>query len=432
MSPRQNRSFAIYDTLPLAAVQRSGENGAMAQLDPTLEDTSPATENDAAQVAQSASLSPHAAPLDLDALNSPDRFFNREVSWLAFNKRVLEEAQNPRHPILERLRFISISANNLDEFYMVRVAGLKGQVREGVRVTSQDGLSAADQVEKVAEGAADLMAAQQSCWRALHRQLETAGIKVLQPEEVDDNDRAALEEIFLTQLFPILTPVAIDPAHPFPFIANLAFSLALKLRRRSDGRMFYALAPVPNQVKRFWRLPTRKGRGAKAERRYLTLENMLILFIDHLFPGCDIEAKGVFRLIRDSDVEIEEEAEDLVREFEALLRQRRLGSVVNVSIDGSMDADLREFIVRNLKAEAEDVVVIDGMLGMAQLSQLIPSDRADLKFPPYEPRFPERCATMAGTASPPFAKRTFWSITRLKVSMWWCSSCARLPPIPTF
>ena len=396
MSPRQNRSFAIYDTLPLAAVQRSGENGAMAQLDPTLEDTSPATENDAAQVAQSASLSPHAAPLDLDALNSPDRFFNREVSWLAFNKRVLEEAQNPRHPILERLRFISISANNLDEFYMVRVAGLKGQVREGVRVTSQDGLSAADQVEKVAEGAADLMAAQQSCWRALHRQLETAGIKVLQPEEVDDNDRAALEEIFLTQLFPILTPVAIDPAHPFPFIANLAFSLALKLRRRSDGRMFYALAPVPNQVKRFWRLPTRKGRGAKAERRYLTLENMLILFIDHLFPGCDIEAKGVFRLIRDSDVEIEEEAEDLVREFEALLRQRRLGSVVNVSIDGSMDADLREFIVRNLKAEAEDVVVIDGMLGMAQLSQLIPSDRADLKFPPYEPRFPERVRDHGG------------------------------------
>ncbi len=348
------------------------------------------------QTPQESSQSPHAAALDLDLIHSPERFFNREASWLAFNKRVLEEAQNTRHPLLERLRFISISANNLDEFYMVRIAGLKGQVREGVRVTSQDGLSPQEQVDKVASGAAELMEAQQACWRSLRLELEEAGIKVMSPGDIEAADREAMQEIFLSQLFPILTPVAIDPAHPFPFIPNLAFSLALKLRRRSDGRMFYALTPVPNQVRRFWQLPSRKGRGARSERRYLTLENLVLLFIDHLFPGCDIEAHGVFRLIRDSDVEIEEEAEDLVREFEALLRQRRLGSVVNVSLDGQMSEELRDFIVRNLHAEAEDVVVLDGLLGMAQLSQLIPNDRADLKFTPYEPRFPERVRDYGG------------------------------------
>ena len=330
-------------------------------------------------------------------LDSPARFFNRELSWLAFNERVLEEADNARHPLLERLRFLSISANNLDEFYMVRVAGLQGQVREGVRVVSQDGLTPAEQLLRVNAAAADLMAVQQRLWREIRSEMAAEGLCVLEPGEVTDGERERLEGVFLSQLFPVLTPLAIDPAHPFPFIPNLGFCLVLRLKRISDSKSLHALVPIPSQVARFWQLPAAEGeRSASAKRRFLSLENFVSLFLDHLFPGCLIEAKGVFRLIRDSDVEIEEEAEDLVREFEALLKQRRLGSVVRVKIEAAMPPDLRTFIVEALHAEPQDVVVVDGVLGLAQFGQLIPSDRADLKFKPFEPRFPERIRDHGG------------------------------------
>jgi polyphosphate kinase len=328
---------------------------------------------------------------------SPARFFNRELSWLAFNERVLEESDNTRHPLLERLRFLSISANNLDEFYMVRVAGLQGQVREGVRVMSQDGLTPAEQLLRVNAAAADLMAVQQRLWREIKDELAEEGLCVLDPGDVTEIERKSLESVFLNQLFPVLTPLAIDPAHPFPFIPNLGFCLALKLRRLADNRQLYALAPIPPQVARFWQVPGAEGeRPAKVKRRFLSLENMVSMFLDHLFPGCLVEAKGLFRLIRDSDVEIEEEAEDLVREFEALLKQRRLGSVVRVKIEAAMPPDLREFIVESLRAEPQDVVLVDGVLGLAQFDQLIPPDRADLKFPLFEPRFPERIRDHGG------------------------------------
>jgi polyphosphate kinase len=339
---------------------------------------------------------PAASGLELDEalFAAPERFFNRELSWLAFNRRVMEESENPRHPLMERLRFLSISANNLDEFYMVRVAGLRGQVREGVRVISQDGLAPYDQLTRINAAAAELMLAQAEHWLTLRRELAAEKIVVVEPGEVRKNERERLEEVFLEQLFPVLTPLAIDPAHPFPFIPNLGFSLALKLRRRSDGRPLYALVPVPTQVDRFWPLNDRAAKNG--ERRFIALETMLALFLDHLFPGCDLETQGVFRVLRDSDVEIEEEAEDLVREWEALLRQRRMGVVVNVAIESSMPTDLREFIIRNLNAEPQDVVTVSGMLGLNQLSKLIPPDRADLKFPPYEPRFPERIRDQGG------------------------------------
>ena len=339
---------------------------------------------------------PAASGLDLDEalLASPERFFNREISWLAFNVRVMEESENPRHPLLERLRFLSISANNLDEFYMVRVSGLTEQVREGVRVVSQDGLTPSEQLIKVSAAASDLMRAQAERWRELRTELAQEGLVVVDAANVRKGDRARLEQLFLDELFPVLTPLAIDPAHPFPFIPNLGFSLALKLRRRVDGKTLYALAPIPTQVDRFW--PLSDKTAGKRERRYISLEGLLTLFIDHIFPGCDVESQGVFRVLRDSDVEIEEEAEDLVRAGEALLRQRRLGLVVNVAIEATMPTDLREFIVRNLNAEPQDVVLVDGMLGLNQLSKLIPPDRADLKFPPYEPRFPERIRDQGG------------------------------------
>ena len=334
-----------------------------------------------------------AAPA-IDLMKSPDRFFNRELSWLSFNQRVLEEAENPRHPLLERLRFVSISANNLDEFYMVRVAGLKALVREGVRVRSQDGLSPAQQLVKVNASANDLMADQQRIWRAMRAELASAGLVLLDARDITAADRPAVEEIFVNRVFPVLTPLAIDPAHPFPFIPNLGFALALKLRRTTDGKELYALVPVPTQVDRFWELPP--GRRRRHARRFFALESFLILFLDRLFPGCEVEGQGLFRLLRDSDVEIEEEAEDLIREFEALLKRRRLGSVVRVKVQASMPDELREFIVEGLQAEPQDVVKVDGKLGLAQLAQLIPPDLPELKFPPFQPRFPERIRDHGG------------------------------------
>ncbi len=333
--------------------------------------------------------------LDEALMASPGRFFNREISWLAFNARVLEEAANPHHPLLERLRFLSISANNLDEFFMTRVAGLKGQVRERVRVLSADGLTAAEQLERVNVAAGELMAEQQKRWRQLRNELTAAGIEVVKSMKITKTDKDRLEPEFLSQLFAVLTPLAIDPAHPFPFLPNLGFSLALKLRRARDNRTLYALVPVPTQVRRFWELPG-DGRSVKGRRRFVTLETMLLLFIEHLFPGHEVLEKGVFRLIRDSDIEIEEEAEDLVLEFEEALKQRRLGSVVRVKIEAAMPADLRDFIIGELEAAPQDVVLVDGMLGLAQMSELIPSGHPDLKFPGYEPRYPERVRDQGG------------------------------------
>lgn len=338
----------------------------------------------------------HGARLDEALMASPDRFFNRELSWLAFNQRVIEEAENPRHPLLERLRFLSISANNLDEFFMVRVAGLKGQVREGVRVVSQDGLTPRQQLVRVSAAASQLMASQQRIWLDLKKQLGAEGLKVLDEAQVTKDDMAWLEPVFSSQLFAILTPLAIDPAHPFPFLPNLGFATALKLKRRTDGKSLYALLPMPSQVARFWELPPATGRGKRVERRFISLDTFLSLFTDHLFPDCDVVARGNFRLVRDSDVEFEEEAEDLVREFEARLKQRRLGSVVRVKIEKTMPDDLRAFIIENLHAEPQDVVVVDGMLGLAQVSALITPDRGDLKFKPFEPRFPERIRDHGG------------------------------------
>jgi polyphosphate kinase len=326
---------------------------------------------------------------------SPERFFNRETSWLAFNGRVLEEAANPAHPLLERLRFLSISANNLDEFFMTRVAGLKGQVRERVRVVSADGLTPAETLDRVNIAAGGLMAEQQRRWRKLRKELAVAGIEVVDAGKITKTERERLEPEFLNQLFAVLTPMAIDPAHPFPFLPNLGFSLALKLKRRSDRRTLYALVPVPTQVKRFWPLAT-DGRSSPGRKRYLTLESLLTLFIDHLFPGCDVLEQGVFRLIRDSDIEIEEEAEDLVMEFEEALKQRRLGSVVRIKIEASMPDDLRTFITDELDAAPQDTVLVDGMLGLAQVSEIIPGGHPELKFPGYEPRYPERVRDNGG------------------------------------
>ncbi|MGE0661575.1 MAG: RNA degradosome polyphosphate kinase [Hyphomonadaceae bacterium] len=335
------------------------------------------------------------------SLTDPQRFINRELSWLAFNTRVLEEAENPNHPLLERLRFLSISASNLDEFYMVRVAGLHEQLKAGVTALSLDGLTPGEQLARVHVAATKLIERQQERWRALRVEMRGAGISVLDPEELTDEERVFLKQLFMAEVFPLLTPLAVDPAHPFPFIPNLGFAIALKLKRKSDARALNALIPVPTQVARFIDVTLAHPQvdlapGERMQRRFLTLENTITLFLDELFPGYTMEARGAFRVVRDSDIEIQEEAEDLVREFEARLKERRLGDIVRLKIEALMPEDLRAFIIREIEADSRDVIIVEGMLGLAALSALVSEERPDLKFTRFEPRFPERIRDFGG------------------------------------
>jgi polyphosphate kinase len=317
------------------------------------------------------------------------RFINRELSWLAFNERVLAEADNVRHPLLERLRFLSISANNLDEFYMVRVAGLKGQYLAGIKTLSQDGLTPAQQLEAIRQRAGKLMADQQVTWMGLRRKLDDVGLAVVEPADLEPGDRSWLEERFMADVFPVLTPLAIDPAHPFPFIANRGFGLVLELERITDGARLQALILIPSSVDRFMRLP-----GERV--RFLPIEQMIALFLDHLFPGFAVVAQGVFRVLRDSEVEIEEEAEDLVRLYETALKRRRRGHVIHLAVDSTMPADLRRFLMERLDAVPADVFASDGILGLNDTEQLIIDERPDLVFTPYHARFPERIRDFGG------------------------------------
>jgi len=323
---------------------------------------------------------------------SPARFVNRELSWLAFNRRVIEEAQNRRHPLFERLRFLSISASNLDEFYMVRVAGLMGMVRAGITTPSADGLSPAEQLAKVDEAARQLIGEQQCIWATLDGELRKEGVSVVTGGEILDRDRVFLDAYFSEQVFSVLTPLAIDPAHPFPFIPNLGFTVALSLTNRRDNKDFFALIPVPPQLRRFVRLPDTDRKVA----RFIPLEHVIALYFDKLFPGHDISGWGMFRILRDSDVEVEEEAEDLVLLFESLLKRRRRGSVIHMKCSKLMPAHLRQFIATHLDLDEAKIVDIENLMGLSDLSKLIIPERADLQFKPYNARFPERIRDHGG------------------------------------
>ena len=318
-------------------------------------------------------------------ITGPGRFFNREMSWLAFNWRVLDEASNPGVPLLERLRFLSISATNLDEFYTVRVAGLRQLQRNGNAGLSEDGRSPADQLRLIHADARKLMQTQQTVFNKLKREMEAKAIVILTRSKLTSRDLKFLEDHFLNKVFPVLSPLAIDPAHPFPFIPNTGFSLALELERASDNRPLQALLPIPQQIARFVPLPGKPG-----EHRFLPLEELLLLHLDMLFPGYTDRGHCIFRVLRDSDLEVEDEAEDLVREFETALKRRRRGEVIRLKLSSGAPPQLRALIMAELAVTEAEVVEVRGLLGIADLKELVLSQRPDLLWPVFTPRVPER------------------------------------------
>ncbi|CAN7246584.1 MULTISPECIES: RNA degradosome polyphosphate kinase [Ensifer] len=328
---------------------------------------------------------------ELDLLSSPERFINREFSWLQFNRRVLEETLNTAHPLLERVRFLSISAANLDEFFMVRVAGLEGQVRQGLAMRSPDGKTPAEQLEDILKEIDNLQMEQQASLAVLQQYLAKEDILIVRPASLSAQDKSWLANEFDQAIFPVLTPLSIDPAHPFPFIPNLGFSMGLQLVSKTGREPMTALLRLPVALDRFIRLPDFKN-----VIRYITLEDMVSQFIERLFPGYEVKGSGTFRIIRDSDIEVEEEAEDLVRFFETALKRRRRGSVIRIELDSEMPASLRQFVVQELSVPENRVAVLPGLLALNTLSEITKAPRDDLRFEPYNPRFPERVREHAG------------------------------------
>ncbi|WP_289082799.1 RNA degradosome polyphosphate kinase [uncultured Sulfitobacter sp.] len=338
---------------------------------------------------ESAFVPPQDMP-DLD-ITGPGRFYNRELSWLGFNWRVLEEAKNPRVPLLERLRFLSISAGNLDEFYTVRVAGLRELAQAGNTTPASDGLTPAQQLVLINEDARKLMTEQQRVLVDLMSEMDDQNIMLERAADLDAADLAYLDDVFLHRVFAVLTPLAIDPAHPFPFIPNTGYALALQLERTSDKRPLQALLPIPAQIDRFVALPAAEG-----SLRFLPLEDLLVLKVPGLFPGYKLKAHFEFRVLRDSDLEVEEEAEDLVREFEVALKRRRRGEVVRLTHSAGAPEKLKSVVMAELGVRPQDVIELDGMIGINDLSELVTDSRADLLWPQFTPRIPERVTDHEG------------------------------------
>lgn len=336
------------------------------------------------------------------SLAPAEKYLNRELSWLQFNTRVLHEAENRRYPVLERLRFLSISGNNLDEFYMVRVAGLRGQCEMAPDAVSADGLLPRQQLSQVNAMAEKLMAKQQEIWGALKEEMSDAGIHVISADDMSASEKKWIKRHFENNILPILTPIAVDPAHPFPFIPNLGFTMAASLKRAANGENMVALLPIPAHLERFIRLPD-EGQGI----RFVTIERVIGMHLKSLYPGYKIKGHGTFRVIRDSDIEIEEEAEDLVRIFESALKRRKRGRVIRLKVEAEMPNSLRKIIVSNLDADETAVVVIKGILGVNETAQLIVDDYPELTFNKYSPRYPERVKDFEGDIFEAIAAKDF-------------------------
>ena len=330
-------------------------------------------------------------PDSLFGFSRSARFINRELSWLAFNTRVQEEADNKDHPLMERLKFLSISGSNLDEFFMVRVAGLHGQKLAGVDKRSQEDMTPAQQLNKILARTNELMTRQQNSWLTILEEMKAHNIEVVGSHDIPQENEEWLESYFLSDVLPVLTPLAIDPAHPFPFIPNLGFALVLQMSRLTDGKKMNALLPLPQQLKRFIKLPANPDKTV-----FLPLENLVSLYLERIFPGYEILGQGVFRVLRDSDIEVAEEAEDLVQLFEIALKRRRRGMVIRLEIDKSMPENLVRLVVDELEVQAEDVVFVDGLVGVSQTDQIVDAIGSEFKFKPFIARFPERVREHGG------------------------------------
>ena len=340
--------------------------------------------NEITEIAEAEGEVPDASELR----NSPARFVNREVSWLQFNMRVLEEAGNLNHPLLERLRFVSISANNLDEFFMVRVAGLKGQLRAGLTKPSDDGLTPKEQLDDIITLTQHLQLEQQDYWQSIREELFATNVVIHEADDLSPDQLRYLERLFREEIFPVLTPIAIDPAHPFPFIPNLGFALAFQLQRPNSSQQLTALVRIPANLERFITLPASLVSEGRIE--VVAIETVIKIFFHKMFPGYEVIGSGAFRVIRDSEIEIDDEAADLVVEFESALRQRRRGQVIRLEIEKSAPMALRKQISEQIHASPEDIFQVEGFLGLADARKICDIDRPDLKFSAYHARFPER------------------------------------------
>ena len=365
----------------------------------------------------------HELPDELMGFSRQERFINREVSWLAFNERVLDEATNATHPVMERLRFLSISASNLDEFFMVRVAGLVGQTKAGVEVPSQDGLTPAQQLDAILQRADALMVRQQKVWGDVLKDLRNEQIFVRESDELTPSQLDWLEDYFLDQVLPVLTPLAIDPAHPFPFIPNLGLALALQLARRDDGNRMNALLLIPQRLDRFIMLPDENGVEGL---NFVRLETLISTFVEQTFPGYEVLGQGTFRVIRDSDIEVEEEAEDLVQFFESALKRRRRGSVIRLKLDANMPDSLQSLVRKELQVDKRGVIAVEGLVGLSQTTELYAPGPSELKFTPFTARFPERIREHGGNCFSAVGAKDILVHHPYESLMWWCSFCAKL------
>ncbi len=319
----------------------------------------------------------------------PDRFINRETSWLAFNNRVLDEAYNPENPLIERLNFLSISSSNLDEFYMVRVAGLKDYVKQGVTKRSPDGLSPTQELEIIHTGVNKMVERQHDCWLELRAMLAKHNVTVVKPETLSLRDRNWLEEYFLENIFPVLTPIAIDPAHPFPFLPNLGLALVFQLHNMVSKKEQIAIIPLPARLNRFILLPGKK-------MRYVLLEEAIKTYLNTLMPDFESMDSALFRIIRDSELDVDDEGEDFVRNFERALKQRRRGRVIQIKFQTPASKALIHFVSEQMHVDMNDVIEVNGMLGLTNLKELCKDAPADLKYPPFQVRFPERINDYGG------------------------------------
>ncbi|PPR77243.1 MAG: Polyphosphate kinase [Alphaproteobacteria bacterium MarineAlpha2_Bin1] len=325
----------------------------------------------------------------MEMIKSSERFLNRELSWLAFNRRVLDESTNINNPLMERIRFLSISAENLDEFFMVRIAGLWGQVQAGVTTKSQDGLSPIQQYEKIWKQSRILIEKQQKVWSNLIDELKLNNISVLDLSKIDESKKNWLEKIFLNQFFPLLTPIAIDPAHPFPFLPNKGFGIVMRLKRKFDGNILKAIIPIPRQMERFISLPT-------IQINLIRIETVIELFLDQIFPNYELISKSTFTVIRDSDIEIEEEAEDLALSFENVLKRRKRGTIIRLMVEDTISEELANFLAKELDINNNSIVYTSGILALEDTKQLIKFRKQKLVFEQFHPRFPERIREFNG------------------------------------